>query len=622
MLRKKGAIPRPIRSLVLRITSSRVSLVQVLPELLVNQIAAGEVIERPASVVKELVENALDAGSHRLSIEIEGGGVARISVEDDGSGMSPEDARMALERHATSKIRTFADLEAIRTLGFRGEALPSIASVSRFTLTTSPDDSGFASELLVERGAAPQLSGARHPRGTRVVVEDLFGNVPARRKFLKSPEAEMRAVVRTVTALALARPDVAFSLRSGARVLLDLPVAPDFSTRFVETIGRSALAGVVPLRYEAFGFLLTGAVSRPETTFASRTYQWFFVNGRAARDSSVSHAAMVATREALRSDRHPAFVLFLSCDPSACDVNVHPQKQEVRFKDKSAVHSLVHRALVAALGGAKSAIPLTGERLTSFVSPPASLFHRPTGSHPATAALAEAIGLYDPRSPSSFQDSLVAPEAASLVRSRYGDGVATASPIGPLRLMGQYRDSFLIAEGESGLVLIDQHVAHERVRYESILARLSAADSSSQTFLLPVRFEASPDEAATIVQSEKLLERAGFSISELSGRTFLISAAPPGTSHDAVVPFLRDLVARLPEESNGADEEARRKEVLAASLACRGAITINTPISAPEAMRLLTDLSHCRDPFTCPHGRPILLKLDQVEIERRFGRRG
>ena len=601
------------------------SQVQVLPDILINQIAAGEVIERPASVVKELVENALDAGAARVTVEIEGGGVARISVTDDGSGMSPEDARMALERHATSKIRTLGDLDGILTLGFRGEALPSIASVSRFTLTTSTDDSGLGAELIVDQGASPRAGAARQPKGTRVLVQDLFGNVPARRKFLKSAEAEMRAVVRTVTALALARPDVAFTLRSGLRTLLELPVAPDSATRFVETVGRSALGGVVAISSEAFGLRLTGAISRPDTTFASRTYQWFYVNGRAARDSSVSHAALLATREALRSDRFPAFVLFLSCDPSACDVNVHPQKHEVRFRDPSALHSLVHRALVAALGGAKTADALSGDRLTQ----PASAgwtFARPPGASPAAAAMAEAIGLYDVRAGSPRQESLLQALPASLVRSRYGEGAAAPSPIGPLRLLGQYRDSFLIAEGENGLVLIDQHVAHERVRYERILARLEESENgSSQSLLLPVTFEATPDEAATLVSSEQLLARAGFTLSELSGRVFLISAAPTGTAAAAIVPFLRDLLARIPEGLDAGterSEEKRAKEILAASLACRGAITINTRISAEEATRLLTDLSACRDPFTCPHGRPILLNLEHVELERRFGRRG
>ncbi|MEO7920665.1 MAG: DNA mismatch repair endonuclease MutL, partial [Thermoanaerobaculia bacterium] len=591
-------------------------MVQVLPDILINQIAAGEVIERPASVVKELVENALDAGATRVTIEIEGGGVARISVSDDGSGMSAADARMALERHATSKIRTLVDLDGILTLGFRGEALPSIASVSRFTLTTSADDSGLGAELIVDQGAAPRAGAARQPKGTRVLVENLFGNVPARRKFLKSPDAEMRAVVRIVTTLALARPDVAFTLRSGARTLLELPVAPDFSTRFVETVGRSALDGVVLISSEAFGFRLTGAISRPDITFASRSYQWFYVNGRAAKDSSVAHAALLASREALRSDRFPAFVLFLTCDPAACDVNVHPQKHEVRFRDPSGLHSLVHRALLAALGGAKTADALTGERLTA----PASsgwAFTRPAGTGPAsaaTAAMAEAIGLYDAPAGARQQESLIRPLPASLVRSHYGDGAQAPSPIGPLRLLGQYRNSFLIAEGDDGLVLIDQHVAHERVRYEKILAHLEETENApAQSLLLPETFEASPDEAATLVSSEQLLTRAGFTFSELSGRVFLISATPAGTPPSAIVPFLRDLLARIPEGLDSAGEkgeEKRAKEILAASLACRGAITINTRISAQEATRLLTDLSGCEDPFTCPHGRPILLNLE------------
>ena len=323
--------------------------VRVLSDALVDQIAAGEVVERPASAVKELVENALDAGARRIAVDVEGGGIVRLDVTDDGSGMSREDARMALERHATSKIRSFEDLTRIGTMGFRGEALPSIASVSRLVLTTSPDASGLGTEVVAERGAPPRVSPARHPKGTRVVVEDLFGNVPARRKFQKSAEAELRAVVKTVTALALSRPDTAFTLRAGPRLLLDLPAAEGVAARFREVLGIAASTRPREVEFAFGGMTLTGAVTPAETTFPSRAHQWFFVNGRAIRDATVTHAISLATREVLRSDRHAAFTLFLTCDPELCDVNVHPQKLEVRFRDPSAVHSLVHRGLVHAL---------------------------------------------------------------------------------------------------------------------------------------------------------------------------------------------------------------------------------------------------------------------------------
>jgi len=599
-----------------------VSRIAVLADDLVNQIAAGEVVERPASAVKELVENALDAGARQVAVEADRGGLGRLLVTDDGCGMEPGDARLALERHATSKIRSFQDLAAVGTLGFRGEALPSIASVSRLTLTTSPDGSGLGTRVVADRGAEPFAAPSRAPRGTSVLVEDLFGNVPARRKFLKSVEAETRAIVRTVTTQALARPDVAFRLDADGRPLVDLPATDGAVSRFTELLFRSGLRQVTPLDHDGWGMRLTGAVSRPETTFASRTHQWLFVNGRAVKDPSVSHAATLASREALRDDRHPAFVLFLTVDPTLCDVNVHPQKLEVRFREPAAIHSLVHRALLAALGGAKTAVPLTGGSLTA-AGPAWGYGERATGAAgPAGAAgaLAEAIGIYGEAQ--AMPGPLLGGVEPGPSSSAYAEETRAASPLGPLRLLGQYRESFLVAESAEGLVLVDQHVAHERVRYERIRSRLAARDLPSQQLLMPVPFDASPEEAATLRGADDLLSAAGFVVSELSGRSFLVSSAPVDCAASAVVPSLRDFLARLlelPETSAGGTAD-RRRDALAASLACRGAITINTRLVAEEAVRLLADLSACADPYTCPHGRPILLSLAHGELVKRFGR--
>ncbi len=588
--------------------------IQVLPDALVNQIAAGEVVERPASVVKELVENALDAGAMRVAVDAEGGGVARIEVADDGSGMGPEDARLALERHATSKISTAEDLSRIGTLGFRGEALPSIASVSRLVLTTSPDGSGMGTEVVADNGADPAVRPARHPKGTRVVVEGLFAAVPARRKFLKSTDAELRAIVRILTAEALARPDVSFVLRAGPRLLLDLPAAPEPASRFREVLGGAFGGELVPVALAGRGLSLSGAVTPPQTTFPSKAHQWLFVNGRPVKDGTASHAAQLAAREALRTDRHAAFALFLSCAPDACDVNVHPQKLEVRFRDPGAVHALVHRALLAALGGAKGATALEGEAF----APPSWTLRRagpfaPSGAA-GTASMAETLA--------AWGEALVPPPAAGAAPSAYPETGAGRSPLGPLRLLGQYRDSFLVAEGEGGLVLIDQHVAHERVRYEGILERLTSSAAASQSLLLPVTFEATPEEAALLSRADPLLAAAGFLVSERSGRSFSVSAAPADTPASAVVPFLRDFLGRLAEvPEGGEDAAARQREALAASLACRGAVTIHTKLAPAEALKLLSDLAGCRDPWTCPHGRPILLSFDHGELEKRFGRR-
>ncbi|MGZ5381869.1 MAG: DNA mismatch repair endonuclease MutL, partial [Thermoanaerobaculia bacterium] len=583
----------------------------------------------------------LDAGARRIVVDVEGGGIVRIDVTDDGSGMSPEDARLALERHATSKLRTFEDLTRIGTMGFRGEALPSIASVSRLVLTTSPDESGLGTEVIAERSVLPRVSPARHPKGTRVVVEDLFGNVPARRKFLKSAEAELRAVVKAVTALALSRPDVAFTLRAGPRLLLDLPAADGVASRFREVLGLAAPAPPRDVDFAFNGMTLTGAVTRPDATFPSRAHQWFFVNGRAIRDATVAHAVALATREVLRSDRHAGFALFLACAPGLCDVNVHPQKLEVRFRDPGAVHALVHRGLVHALTGGKGAVAVGGEALEGERGRGREKerdFYEWGSGQGGTSALGEGAARYGagggagagpaPFGASSGAESrtLLEAPATALSPSSYSQEVSSSSlsssPLGPIRLLGQYRDSFLVAEGEEGLVLIDQHVAHERVRYERFLWRLETSEVSSQSLLTPVTFEATPDEATLLSRSDDFFAEAGFVVSELSGRTFLVSATPPETPVSSVVPALRDTLARLAALPEGsASSPALRREVLAASLACRGAITVNHRLAPAEAARLLADLAACRDPWTCPHGRPILLAFSHEELERRFGRR-
>ena len=620
--------------------------IAVLPDVLVDQIAAGEVVERPASVVKELVENALDAGARRVDVEIEGGGIARIAVADDGCGMDADDARLALERHATSKVRTAEDLGRIGSLGFRGEALPSIASVSRLVLVTSPDGSGLGTEVVADRGETPVARPARQTKGTRVVVEDLFGNVPARRKYLKSQDAEQRAVVKVLTTLALSRPDVAYTLRAGERELLALPAVVGAPDRFAEVMGRGSLPRVIAVDFAHAGLRLTGAVSPPETTFASRTFQWLFVNGRTARDGSVAHAARLAAEEALLGERHPAWALFVACPPERVDPNVHPQKSEVRFLDPGAVHALVHRGLRAALTEGKAATELPGASLSG---PHASGRLGEVGADgasgaaaagdvqargwpdapPAAAALAETLGLWDgaPGTPGGpgivGSGGVPAPSRGSWEGS--ASAAAVPSPAGTLRLLGQYRESFLVAEGEGGIVLVDQHVAHERVRFERIRERLEGQGLASQALLAPVSFEASPDEAEALRRADEVLVAAGFSVSELAGRMFVVSAAPADVAPEKVVAVLRDLLGRLLEASGtgagrAGDTGARMKDALAASLACRGAITVNRRLAPEEAARLLADLSACLDPWTCPHGRPILLTLAHAEVLKRFGR--
>ncbi len=388
-------------------------------------------------------------------------------------------------------------------------------------------------------------------------------------------------------------------------------------------------------------------------SFASRANQWFFVNGRAIRDATVAHAASLAAREVLRTDRHAGFALFLTCDPAACDVNVHPQKLEVRFRDANAVHAIVHRGLVAALTGGKGALAVGGDALGDERQREDSFEGGKEGrrgredfleggrdggrgrgrgdfleggrGHRAGGWLGEGTARYGADT-NVLLDAIapgLSPSSYSEEDSSSFSSSVSSSPLGSLRLLGQYRDSFLVAEGDGGLVLIDQHVAHERVRYERFLARLEAAAPASQALLTPLTFEAKPEEAVLLGRTDDVLAAAGFAVSELSGRTFLVTAAPADVRASAVVPALRDFLDRLLALPDGsAASPALRRETLAASLACRGAITINHRLASAEAARLLADLALCRDPWTCPHGRPILLSFAHADVEKRFGRRG
>ena len=433
--------------------------------------------------------------------------------------------------------------------------------------------------------------------------------------------------MKTLTALALSRPEVAFTLRAGERELLALPAAPSALDRFVEVMGRGSLPGTLPVSFSYAGMRLAGAVSPPETTFASRTFQWLFVNGRAARDGSVAHAARLAAEEALLGERNPAWVLFVTCPPEKVDPNVHPQKSEVRFLEPSSVHSLVHRGLREALTEGKSATALPASVLSEPFVRPASWGDAP----PAATALAESLGLWDAAGAGGAAVAAgavpgsLAPHSTHASWEAAPSSAAVASPVGTLRLLGQYRESYLVAEGADGLVLVDQHVAHERVRFERIRDRLEGQGLASQALLTPVTFEAAPEEADALSRADAVLSAAGFSVSELSGRLFVVSAAPADCAAEKVVGVLRDLLGRLSDaaETGGprsAESVSKMKDALAASLACRGAITVNRRLAPEEAARLLADLSTCRDPWTCPHGRPILLTLAHAEVLKRFGR--
>jgi DNA mismatch repair protein MutL len=563
----------------------------------IDRIAAGEVVERPASVVKELIENALDAGATRLDVEIERGGIQRILVRDDGCGMSGEDARLALERHATSKIASDADLADVASYGFRGEALPSIASVSRLTLTTSDGSSPDAVRLRVESGRLATAEPAARPRGTDVLVEDLFAKTPARHKFLASPEAESRAAAAAVTRAALSNPSVAFSLRSGKREVLDAPSAVDRAARILQLFGRETLGELESFEARAGPLKATGFATRGSVTFPTRRYQYLFVNGRPVEDRALSRAILQASRDAIRTDRHPAVFLYVTAGPGAVDVNVSPAKTQVRFSDAGTAFRLVYHSVHSALLAGKEERRLKSVPTESRLAEPREAY--PGGDSPAAAPGAP-VGV----------PSIPKPEMPA-------EPAEKKPP--ELVLIGQYRESFLVVSGPEGLLRIDQHAAHERILYERIRDRLAAGRILAQRLLLRALFEATPEEVEVLAAHIEDLSAAGFEIEPMSGRSYAIAALPAEATDREPAETLHEVLAGLTGEVTSDAE--RRRDRLAAALACRSAVTIRYHLAPEEIRRLLSDWMKTSDRFTCPHGRPVVLLMTDEELEKYFKRR-
>ena len=584
------------------------ALIRILPEHLASQIAAGEVVERPASVVKELVENSLDAGATRVEVDLAAGGKQRIAVLDDGTGMDRDDALLAFDRHATSKIATFDDLERVATLGFRGEALASIAAVARVELLTARE-AGAGVRVRIEGGRVRTVEPAPHPRGTRLEVASLFYNVPARRKFLKTAATELRRSVEVLHGYALARPDVRFTLRHGDRTLLDaLPAAggTEGVRRRVEQIWGGGLAAeLIPLPEGALGRAgrVWGLVGSPATTSGRRLF--VFVNRRLVRDRAILASYYRAVRERWQSEEFPALFLFLELPPEQIDVNVHPQKAEVRFRDPRSLDA-VAAALHAALAAARREQPALLRTETGSAGRPA-LAWQGLGGGAGGSWVAE---------PGRVAEAVYAPpQPLPVPLSGRGGGIHS------LRLLGQYKGTVLLLEGPDALYLVDQHVAHERILFERLRRRLEAEETPRQSLVAPVLLELSEAERMRLAEFAPRLEACGWGLTELSGREMAITAVPAGIPLDEAERVVLRLAADI-DPSEG-PEGVRRGllEAVAAERACKAAVKMHEPLSPEELLRVVTELFECDEPYACPHGRPIVLKMTDRDLESRFGRR-
>jgi len=584
-----------------------------LPPDLANQIAAGEVVEWPASVIKELVENSIDAGARRLSISVELGGKRLIQVEDDGEGMSPEDARLAIERHATSKIRRADDLERIATLGFRGEALPSIASVSHFALRSRARGAAAGTDVRVNGGAVASVTEVGMPEGTSVHVSDLFYNLPARRKFLKSDAAESAQVSRVVTQLALGYPEIGFTLTSSGRKVLQCPPVSTLRDRLYQLYGERS--DLIDVRRDSGAVKIVGFVAALAEQGPTRGPQNVYVNRRVVKDRTIAHAIIDAYSVASIKERSPEVHLFIDMPHDAVDVNVHPTKAEVRFRDQSYIHELIRRTLGDVLGRGPAPelqleAPAGFERVASTLPLP--------HSYPSTFPSRWTDPLRPPFAP--IRDSGLAPTAGSeLAPSRDSALAPTGEAIRPLTALGQFRDTFIIAIDDEGIAIIDQHVAHERVLFERIIERLTCGALESQRLLVPMLVDLPPAARQALTLHAADLERLGFELEEFGGEAIRVTACPALLEREACAAALRSLSQDLEGLDRGSGVDAAIKRI-AATTACHAAVKANYPLTHEKMAHILEELRRTAYSTICPHGRPVMLRITRREVEKNFQR--
>ncbi|HEX3701992.1 MAG TPA: DNA mismatch repair endonuclease MutL [Vicinamibacterales bacterium] len=577
--------------------------------------AAGEVVERPASVVKELVENAIDAGARRLTIHVELGGKQQVRVEDDGDGMEPDDARLAIERHATSKIRRADDLAAILTLGFRGEALPSIASVSHFVLRTRARGQQTGTEIRVNGGAVASTVEIGSPEGTTVEVNDLFYNLPARRKFLKSDGAESTQVSRIVTQLALAYPEIGFTLTSAARTVIQCPPAVSLRDRLYQLYGDRG--DLIEVGKEAGGLRLSGYIAALAEQGPTRGPQNVFINRRIVKDRTIAHAIIDSYSQASIKERSPEVHLFLEMPADALDVNVHPTKAEVRFREPSLVHEVVRRALRDALG--QGGVPQLQLRPEAVVNAPIAATIPGVlggGMYPNRwvpgAGAAWNANREIPTTPSTSAPGVVAPGTPAPFPSPSAD-------IRPMIPLGQFRDTFIIAVDDEGIAIIDQHVAHERVLFERVMERLTTGRLESQRLLVPLVMDVSASALQTLLNRSAELEAFGFEVERFGDATIKVAAVPALLNTED---SSKALIA-LAEDLEGLDRGAQVQDALqriAATTACHAAVKANYPLTYEKMTHILEELRATAYSTVCPHGRPVMLRLTRREVEKNFDR--
>ena len=586
------------------------SLIQILPDLLVNQIAAGEVIERPSAALKELLENSLDADATDIVVQLEGGGIKMLRVRDNGLGIAKDELKLALKRHATSKIATLEDLQRVASMGFRGEALASIASVAQVSLTSRTAADSHAWKVEAVDGRVSEPMPANHPIGTTVEVRELYFNTPARRKFLKSEATEFAWCEEAFKRIALSRPDVAFSLQQNGRMVWQLHASESDtaqSQRVSDLLGDEFSQAAVSVSRNAAGLQLRGLAALPAFSRASRDSQYFFVNSRFVRDKVASHALRQAYQDILHHQRHPAFVLFLDLPPELVDVNVHPAKSEVRFRESQGVHQFIFHALEEALS-----IPASGEPHTLTEEPPS----RPALSSQRSmqlgpSAKAEAFRLWE------VQREIGATVTPSMPVSQ-PPGPALQQTEHPLGFaLAQLSGVYILAQNSLGLVVVDMHAAHERIVYEKLKISFDVAQVAMQPLLIPVSVHVNPLDAATVEAEQEVLKSLGFDVALLSPSTLAIRSMPALLRQSEAEAAIRDVLEELREFGASRVLTERRNELLG-SLACHSAVRANRILSITEMNALLREMEQTERSGQCNHGRPTWFQISNDELDSMF----
>jgi DNA mismatch repair protein MutL len=598
--------------------------IQMLPDHVINKIAAGEVIERPASVMKELMENAIDAGATQVDVEVVRGGMQLIAISDNGSGMDRDNALLAIERHATSKIRTAEEVEAVATLGFRGEALSSISSVSRFTLITRPKEDVSGTEIRIAGGKLQDVTDAGCPPGTRFEIRNLFFNVPARRKFLRAESTELAQIRQLFSVYALAHPDVGLSLNSDGRELYNLPSGGSLADRIAELYNPSFFSHLRELEFELDGVKVSGFAGLPQTGKKDRSDQYIFINGRPASAPVIFHAINEAYHSVLTRGRHPSAFLFIETEPDAVDVNVHPAKKEVRFRRPTAVRDAVIAAIEKAL---VLNAPVEEKREPTFK------FDAPRVAPPPRIEKQHELNIETPEV--SRRDIPVATPASAPVEESAGvesgeqDSSESATQSQPqrscpwawCRVLGQAGGTYAVLETEDGVVLMDPQAAHERVLFEKFISDVTSGSPSQQGLLAPETIELMPADAEALRRQIPALEEMGFGISDFGQDTFLVDALPIHLQDGSPLIVLSDIAKALDKggAASRATREALRETV--AQAACRAAVKAGDSLSTEELEKLVADLAKTEMPYTSPHGRPTLIFQSFTELNRKFGRK-